>query len=61
MAKRTTAPKTIERVYPWCETKFEAALDHNGLLCRECKDELLDESKEFVVWTCSLTFAASIS
>lgn len=44
-----TATNNRERVCPWCETKFQAAPDHTGLLCSECREELLEQSKEFLV------------
>jgi hypothetical protein len=45
--RKTSTPR--DRVCPWCETKYHAAPDHIGLLCPECREELLGESKEFLV------------
>lgn len=38
-----------ERLCRWCETKYHAAADHSGPICPDCRAELLEQPKEFLV------------
>jgi len=38
-----------ERLCPWCETKYQPAPDHAGTVCPDCRTELLEQPKEFLV------------
>lgn len=47
--KRKTPGLDDERLCPWCETKYHPAPDHAGTVCPECRAELLEQPKEFLV------------
>ena len=38
-----------ERLCPWCESKYHPPPDYTAPICRDCREELLEESKEFLV------------
>src|SRR5450432_4851311 len=38
-----------ERFCPWCETRYHATPDQSGPLCCDCREELLEQPKEFLV------------
>lgn len=38
-----------ERLCPWCESKYRAAPDYIAPICPDCRTELLEEPKEFLV------------
>jgi len=46
--KRKTGPD-YGRLCPWCETKYHPAPDHAGTVCPDCRTELLEQPKEFLV------------
>jgi hypothetical protein len=47
--KRKTTEQDDERLCPWCETKYHPAPDHAGTVCPDCRIELLEQPKEFLV------------
>jgi hypothetical protein len=39
-----------ERFCPWCERKYDdAPSEHTGPLCPDCREELMEQSKDFLV------------
>src|SRR5271157_2113353 len=38
-----------ERYCPWCDRKYQAESDKSSPLCDECRTELLEQPKEFLV------------
>jgi hypothetical protein len=48
-AKRKITEPNDERFCTWCETKYHGRPDHTGPLCSDCRAELLEQSKEFLV------------
>ncbi len=38
-----------ERYCPWCERKYRPKNDESGPLCDDCRTELMEQSKEFLV------------
>jgi hypothetical protein len=49
MPTKRTITQPSERLCPWCETMFHAAPDQSSPLCPDCRSELLEQSKEFLV------------
>jgi len=47
--KRKIIGQDDERLCPWCERKYRSAQDHAGIVCPDCRAELLDEPKDFLV------------
>jgi hypothetical protein len=47
--KRKIPAQDDERLCPWCETKYHPAPDYAATVCPECRGELLEQSKEFLV------------
>ena len=47
--KRKTTGQDDERLCPWCETKYHPTPDHAGTVCSDCRAELLEQPKEFLV------------
>jgi hypothetical protein len=48
-AKRKITEPNDERFCPWCETKYHTRSDQTGPLCSDCRGELLEQPKEFLV------------
>ncbi len=46
---RKISPQDNERLCPWCETKYRAAPDYTAPICPDCREELLEQPKEFLV------------
>ena len=38
-----------DRYCPWCDRKYQAESDNSGPLCDECRTDLLERPKEFLV------------
>ena len=38
-----------ERYCPWCDRKYETKGDKSGPLCDECRQDLMEQPKEFLV------------
>ena len=38
-----------ERLCPWCEAKYRPAPDYAATVCPDCRGELLEQPKEFLV------------
>ena len=45
--KKPTPP--TERLCPWCEDRYHPASAYTGTVCPDCRAELMEQPKEFLI------------